>query len=131
MRRATQNNASARDSQTKKPELKVVLLWADWCGFCKMMKPTWDKLKNDKALKAKGVKFVEVRDTQIDDVQAKDPKYFKSLTDKGHVVFPLITKFVNNKAKKYKGDRDFDSMKEDLVKELQKMNAANSTNVKK
>jgi hypothetical protein len=82
------------------------------------MKPSWDKLKRDKALKQMGVKFVEVEDTEIDNIRDSDPKFFKKITANGSIVFPLITKIVNGRAKKYKGERSFDSMKQDLVEEL-------------
>ena len=84
----------------------VGLFHAPWCGHCKKLKPTWDKLKSDVVLNSKDqpVKIVDVNCDENKDIAKKH----------GIDGFPTIKYFstgMGKSGKVYDGNRDLQSIK--------------------
>jgi len=76
----------------------LYLFKADWCGHCKALKPTWDKLQNELT---ESISF-KVYDSDKDNQIMKDYKIGG---------FPTIILKINDKTIEYVGPRDYDSLK--------------------
>ena len=87
----------------------VVLVWAEWCPHCVVMKPTWDKVRRDASMS--GVHFVEVESRTVGYLKEHDPDLHRQFSNNGAVLYPTITIVTNNKGKKFKSERSFDNMK--------------------
>ena len=89
------------DTHVKGEDKKLVLFYADWCGHCKTLKPTW-KEAAEKANK-NNKRMVMI------DVGGKSPEQ-AALIDKYQIDgFPTILLFQNGTAEPYSGKRDVDS----------------------
>jgi protein disulfide-isomerase-like protein len=75
----------------------LVLFYADWCGHCKKLKPTWKEC-SEKA-KEKGLTMIQIN---VGEGTDKD----KELTEKYNIDgYPTIILFKNGKAIPYDGPR--------------------------
>jgi protein disulfide-isomerase-like protein len=82
---------------------KVVLFYADWCGHCKDLKPTWDEV-------AKKINKEEKRMLKVNCGGSKAED--KEITSKYDIDgYPTIIIFENGEPKHYKGGRS----EEDLL----------------
>lgn len=82
---------------------KCILYKADWCGYCKKLKPEWDQCKNDEELKKK-IEFVEYdADNDNDKEECKNA---------GIKSYPTI-RFINSngEVKPYNGKRTYAALK--------------------
>ena len=50
----------------------VVLYYANWCGHCKMIKPTWQSYVQSYGLKNKKLNIAEVEDTYMGQLKHRD-----------------------------------------------------------
>jgi len=80
------------DDNKSKP--KVILLKAEWCGYCKKFKPEWEILTNNNNLNNK-VEFITL-DSE------KDKEEINKYKIQG---FPTILINKNNKITSYEGSR--------------------------
>ena len=90
------NTALTEDSWEKKTEGKTVFVkfFAPWCGHCKKLAPTWDKLKHDEVL-----------------VAEVDCTTNKQLCGKFDVQgFPTIKHGTTDNLEAYQGGRSFDDL---------------------
>ena len=82
---------------------KLVLIYADWCGHCKKIKPTWDKV-SEKVNKEDELKMVKINCGEGTPEQ-------KQLMSKYDVDgYPTILIVDNGKATPYEGDRTEDAL---------------------
>ena len=89
---------------------KLVLIYADWCGHCKKIKPTWDKV-SEKVNKEDELKMVKINCGEGTPEQ-------KQLMSKYDVDgYPTILIVDNGKATPYEGDRTEDA----LLKQVQNL----------
>lgn len=77
----------------------VGLHYTDWCGYCKLMKPVWNELKEEltKDPKYSGIVMIE------NDEQAKPTR--------GITGYPTIIRYRGGKAEKYKGRADYQQLR--------------------
>ena len=93
------------------PKSKCILYKADeWCGFCKRLKPEWEKCKNDKELTDK-IEFVEY-DVDNDN----DKEAFEKVTIKGYPTIHLIGP--NGEVKPYDGERTYAAIRNFLKENM-------------
>lgn len=72
----------------------VTLHYTNWCHYCKLMKPVWERVKA--SCKDSGIDFREV-----DEDIAKDPV----IAESGYPTILMISK--NGRVSKYPGEPDF------------------------
>jgi thiol-disulfide isomerase/thioredoxin len=77
----------------------VILYYADWCGACKMFKPTWAKIK---ALEGPNLRFKEVNVSEATDDIAQTINAIPAI---------VVVDAVSGKTYKYDGSRDYASVK--------------------
>jgi thiol-disulfide isomerase/thioredoxin len=82
-------------------EIVIGLHYTDWCGYCKLMKPVWQQVKNDLAKTHPNVVMVE------NDEQANPTR--------GISAYPTIVKFRGGKGRTYKGRADYQQLKEFIL----------------
>jgi thiol-disulfide isomerase/thioredoxin len=93
------------ESRLASPEKSLVLFYADWCGHCKTLEPTWDEC----SAKSNG-KMVK-RNVGAKDVDAKTDAENKALMDKYDVKgFPTIYILQNGKATPYDGPKSAEQL---------------------
>lgn len=96
------------DSHIQSPEPTLVLFYADWCGHCTKLKPTWDEA-------AKQANADEKRMIKLD-VGGKTAEE-KELMDKYQIDgFPTIVVFQNGNPSPYQGSRTIDAFLKTLEK---------------
>ena len=85
------------DEYISPDKTSLVLFYADWCGHCKKLKPTWNEC-SEKA-KKDGLNMVQIN---VGEGTEKD----KELTEKYEIDgYPTIILFKNGKATPYNGPR--------------------------
>lgn len=82
---------------------RCTLYYANWCGHCKVLKPTWQKLIESDKYKGK---------IQFEEVEAdENPTVIKEAQIEG---FPTIKIEKNTETKEYQGDRTIEDLEEFL-----------------
>lgn len=95
----------------------VVLVWAEWCPHCHIMKGDWERIKND--VDSKLVNIVEIESGNLDRIRAQDKALFKKLYPQSNSVFyPMIKTWKNKKGRVYSAPRNYSSMKEHIDKQF-------------
>jgi len=85
------------DEYISPDKTSLVLFYADWCGHCKKLKPTWNECS--KKAKDSGLNMVQIN---VGEGTEKD----KSLCEKYEIDgYPTIMIFKNGKATPYNGPR--------------------------
>ena len=111
------------DKQAATKTVVVGLIYADWCGHCVALKPTWNKLEKyiksgkGRSLRNTNFEFARIGDTSQNKsngitvdylLERLNTKHFP--TGEQHVSsngFPTIFKICNNKLEYYSGERTF------------------------
>ena len=103
------------DTQTKEKEYKknnkigIVLVFAEWCGHCQALRPTWDDMV--KQIDDNKYDVVEINsDNQEEEIQSLKNKY--EVDDINVNGYPTIGSIKNNKFTNYNGSRNI----KDLMK---------------
>jgi len=97
---------SELDQHIQSSEPTLVLFYADWCGHCTKLKPTWEEA-------AKKANIEKNRMIQLD-VGGKTPEQ-KALMDKYEIDgFPTIMVFQNGVATPYQGTRTTEAFLQSL-----------------
>lgn len=78
---------------------KLVLFYADWCGHCKKLKPTWDETAKEVNAGKKTPKMLKVN---CGDDNDESKKLMKKYDING---YPTILLFVNGRPTPYDGER--------------------------
>jgi protein disulfide-isomerase-like protein len=89
---------------------KLVLFYADWCGHCKKLKPTWEEASEELNTKTE-TKMLKINCSKQDDEQLND--IMSQYKVKG---YPTIIIFDDGKATPYEGERTVEAFKEALSK---------------
>jgi thiol-disulfide isomerase/thioredoxin len=96
--------------QTRKNQKSILVgkIYANWCGYCKTLKPIWDTLKTEAALKK--INFVEFEESEKEKLEEFKRKsiYHAKLNYAG---YPTIFKFYNNKFSYYDGPQNKELIK--------------------
>ena len=77
-------------------DLKIILFYADWCGYCQQFKPEWNNCKQF-AAESKHIKTIGYSD--VDTV----PQEFERIRENGYPTILLVHK---GKQAIYNGDRN-------------------------
>lgn len=89
------------DTYIQSSEPTMVLFYADWCGHCTKLKPTWEQAS--KQANTDTTRMIKI------DVGGKSPEH-KELMKKYQIDgFPTILVFQNGTPAPYKGERSVDS----------------------
>jgi thiol-disulfide isomerase/thioredoxin len=96
----------------------VVLLHAQWCHWCKLFKPEWDKFANDQ----KKVTVVELEASQLEKIKSKDENLYQNLIGNEGLGFPTVLLFKNGQRYTYQGERNKESLQKHLDDFLVKKN---------
>lgn len=107
------NKKSSKSSNTPKPSKPIVvgLIYAEWCGFCKSMKPDWEKLEGEFA-DNENIEIIKIDDADPDKV-TKMENLHPRLVAEG---YPTIFKISKNKGKSSSsggGDLEYFSKEKD------------------
>jgi protein disulfide-isomerase-like protein len=94
------------DQYIKRPEKTLVLFYADWCGHCKELKPTWDE-----AAEIANAKEKRMLKVNVGGKTAEEEALLKKYKIDG---FPTVMIFQSGEGKPYDGERT----KEALLKLL-------------
>lgn len=89
---------------------KLVLIYADWCGHCKKIKPTWDSV-SEKVNKDDELKMVKINCGE------GTPEQKKIMSKYEVDGYPTILIVDNGKASPYEGDRT----EEALLKQVKQL----------
>lgn len=89
-------------------EKQLVLYYADWCGHCQNLKPTWEKL----ATKYNGAQLGNCK-LSVTKVNADESP--QQIQDLGISGFPTIIMFADGNKTVYNGDRSPDSLEQFVI----------------
>ena len=94
---------------------KIIILYhVDWCGFCKLFKPTWIELQNDNKLN--NILFIDVNMTNENKIitNNKNIKLDDNILDKIQNVkingYPTIKLLSNNNLINYENNREYNDI---------------------
>jgi thiol-disulfide isomerase/thioredoxin len=87
---------------SKPTNMTMVLFYADWCGACQTIKPTWNELKTELG----DVTFEEINEKDTALFEAKQQEYATEVMG-----FPTMLIINNGEIEKYQGSRDKESIK--------------------
>jgi len=90
-------NSKELKKKLKDSPVSFVMFYADWCGFCKQIKPEWNKFVNINKLK--DLQMICIESEHI------DPSF-------GIQGYPTLKVYENGKFKDYKGGRTSNEMAE-------------------
>lgn len=94
------------DTYIQSSEPTMVLFYADWCGHCTKLKPTWEQAS--KQANTDTTRMIKI------DVGGKTPEH-KELMKKYQIDgFPTILVFQNGTPAPYKGERTVDSFLQNI-----------------
>jgi len=98
------------DARKKSSEKTIVLLYADWCGFCKKIHPDW----TDAAKQSNG-KMIQRNVGNKEPASKAEEDENKAIMDKYKVDgFPTILVFQNGQSIPYKGANTVDAFLAEL-----------------
>ncbi len=90
----------------KKNKKAIILHFANWCGYCKQFKPTWENIK--KYCKENGYLYYEIDHTDNDNpIISPKPVFNISLIENS---FPTLYLYNDGKLTKYEGEREYNDI---------------------
>lgn len=103
------DNKDTIKKDTKDNKIAIVLVFAEWCGHCRALRPTWDDMV--KQIDDNKYDVVEINsDNQEEGIQSLKNKY--EVDDIDVNGYPTIGSIKNNKFTNYNGSRNI----KDLLK---------------
>ena len=156
------SNPSTFSRQIRKVQTQVfdakksflLFVHADWCGYCKMMKPEWDKFVKGMKSESKGkgkdkennndshshlsnLALIEVKDTVVQNIlQGTRSEMLKDIIQKTVSGYPTILLGIQNASKNdvkifmFDGERNKDGLDTFIIKHLKEINTGVKNNVK-
>jgi thiol-disulfide isomerase/thioredoxin len=107
-------------NNTTDKDIVIGKIYAEWCGHCQMLKPEWEKMKNNLKKSNLKYKFYEIEQTDEDNgIQSINETYLKNADKKLELQggYPTIFKIVDGKIEYYNGERDSASMEQWITKQ--------------
>ena len=96
------------DKKSDKPIL--VLIHAEWCGHCKVLKPSWDEMKNSlyrqELYTPDTIHEIESSDDMDNKIYHLNNEYISEGPEVKAEGFPTMGKIVNGRFEKYMGERN-------------------------
>lgn len=99
-----------------KAKPSILLIYAEWCGHCKMFKPTWKEFTA--AHKGGKVAFYAIEDSKIKVLMQKDPELLQKLSKDGQIYYPKIVAFSKGKTVIYEGEKSIENLNDFYKKVL-------------
>lgn len=76
----------------------IIYYYSNYCSYCNELKPLWKKIER-KYKKNTKVNIINVENEDIKDLNVR---YKRNITG-----LPTIVRYINNRKKEYKGDREY------------------------
>ena len=111
------NDNKENSVPTDTNKLKLVLYYAEWCGYCNKFMPIWDELVKHKHEKMQNIVSQKYKDTDNETRDANIKSY------------PTIMLYIGDNSYKYSGERTIDKLLESI--EIKRKNEQNIDYYKK
>lgn len=89
--------------QPETPQRELVLYYADWCGYCKIFMPIWDRFAS--TINGDGTNQLHIRKVNCEQNQ-------ETCNKEGVSVFPTVILYDNGTKRVFNGARTIDSLKQ-------------------
>jgi len=110
-KKGSKTKTKKRTNTQKENKNAIVLVYADWCTYCRQMKPEWNEMKNRLGA---NIETIEIEDSDFDkDMKIRDIEDRKLNGEQLEIRgYPTMFKIHNGRADYYGGNRTVDAMTE-------------------
>ena len=110
-KKGSKTKTKKRTNTQKENKNAIVLVYADWCTYCRQMKPEWNEMKNRLGA---NIETIEIEDSDFDkDMKIRDIEDRKLNGEQLKILgYPTMFKIHNGRADYYGGNRTVDAMTE-------------------
>jgi len=110
-KKGSKTKTKKRTNTQKENKNAIVLVYADWCTYCRQMKPEWNEMKNRLGA---NIETIEIEDSDFDkDMKIRDIEDRKLNGEQLEILgYPTMFKIHNGRADYYGGNRTVDAMTE-------------------
>ena len=110
-KKGSKTKTKKRTNTQKENKNAIVLVYADWCTYCRQMKPEWNEMKNRLGA---NIETIEIEDSDFDkDMKIRDIEDRKLNGEQLEIRgYPTMFKIHNGRADYYDGNRTVDAMTE-------------------